>query len=64
MVITLPNIGKVAKNALATIDIDTLENPTTIHEDSLSQLHDVEPKAIQILKEALAENKLTFMEKK
>lgn len=59
----LPNIGKVAKKALANIDIHTLEALTTIHEDTLAKLHGVGPKAMSVLKETLAENKLTFMDK-
>lgn len=60
---SLPNIGKVAKSALETIDVHQLEDLTVMSEETLSQLHGVGPKAIKILKEALNENNLSLREK-
>lgn len=50
----LPNIGKPATNALQLLDITTLEQVAEYDEKTLLKIHGVGPKAIGILKEALA----------
>ncbi len=56
----LPKIGKPATNALLTIGIGTLEQVKEYDEKTLSNLHGVGPKAIQILRHALAEQNWSF----
>ncbi|MBA3926981.1 DNA-binding protein [Listeria rustica] len=56
----LPSIGKPATNALQLLDITTLEQVAEYDEKTLLKIHGVGPKAIGILKEALAESSLAF----
>ncbi|WP_239255230.1 DNA-binding protein [Listeria ilorinensis] len=58
----LPNIGRPAKNALATVQIDTLERAAKQSKANLGKLHGVGPKALQILETALTEQGLQFAE--
>lgn len=57
---TLPKIGKAATNALANIGVTELKHVSKIDEDNLQKIHGVGPKAIKILKTALAEENLNF----
>ena len=57
---TLPKIGKPATNALANIGVTELKHVSKIDEDNLQKIHGVGPKAIKILKTALAEENLNF----
>ncbi len=50
----LPKIGKPATRALAAIGVTTLEQVAGLGERKLGDLHGVGPKAITILREALA----------
>lgn len=59
---TLPNIGKPATNALAHIGITELKEVSKVDETNLKKIHGVGPKAIKILKSALAEEKLSLKE--
>lgn len=56
----LPNIGKPATQALELVGITRLEQLDAWREADLLKLHGVGPKAIRILKEALAEKGLSF----
>jgi ketosteroid isomerase-like protein len=56
----LPKIGKPATNALAAIGIKTLEQVKEYDEKTLANLHGVGPKALQILKQTLAEHGWAF----
>jgi predicted flap endonuclease-1-like 5' DNA nuclease len=56
----LPNIGNPATNALAVVGVTTLEQVCEWHEKDMLKLHGVGPKAIRILKEALAEKGWSF----
>lgn len=56
----LPKIGKPATNALAKINVTTLEQVSKLDEHNLSKLHGVGPKAINILKEAMKEQGMSF----
>lgn len=58
----LPNIGKPATNALELLEITTLEQVAAHDEKTLLKIHGVGPKAIGILKEALAGHGLAFQE--
>ncbi|WP_137657554.1 DNA-binding protein [Listeria newyorkensis] len=58
----LPNIGKPATNALELLEITTLEQVAAHDEKTLLKIHGVGPKAIRILKEALADRGLAFNE--
>ncbi|KGL42396.1 DNA-binding protein [Listeria sp. SHR_NRA_18] len=58
----LPNIGKPATNALELLEITTLEQVAAHDEKTLLKIHGVGPKAIGILKEALADRGLAFNE--
>lgn len=58
----LPNIGKPATNALHQLDITTLEQIADQNEKTLLKIHGVGPKAIEILKEAMAGQGLSFKE--
>lgn len=51
-------IGKPARRALASNGIHTLKEVSTLTEKELLQLHGMGPKAVRILKEALAEQQL------
>jgi predicted flap endonuclease-1-like 5' DNA nuclease len=50
----LPNIGKVARRELGVHGITTLAQVARKSEKELLAIHGVGPKAVQILKEALA----------
>ncbi|WP_239775916.1 DNA-binding protein [Mammaliicoccus sp. K-M42] len=56
----LPKIGKPATNALDKINVTTLEQVSKLDYHNLSKLHGVGPKAINILKEALNEQGMSF----
>ena len=58
----LPKIGMPATNALASIGITTLSQVSQLTEEELLATHGVGPKAIRVLKEALAENGLKLKE--
>lgn len=53
-------IGQPAQRALASIGITRLDEVATLSEARLKSLHGVGPKAIRILREALAERGLSF----
>ena len=50
----LPKIGKPATSALAALGITTLEGAATLGAKKLLALHGFGPRAVQILREALA----------
>jgi len=56
----LPNVGKPAQRALASIGVHTLKDVSKHSKHHLSELHGVGPKALGILEEALKRHKLTF----
>lgn len=56
----LPKIGKPATRALATLGVTTLEQVAQHTESELLALHGFGPRAIRILKPALAEANLYF----
>ena len=60
MATELPRIGSPATSALAEIGITTLEGVQAMSEKELLALHGVGPKAVRILKEALAERGLAL----
>ncbi|ALC91788.1 DNA-binding protein [Bacillus sp. FJAT-18017] len=55
-----PKIPKPAERALISAGFTQLAQLTAIPETELLNLHGIGPKAIRILKEALAENGLDF----
>ncbi len=55
-------IGAPARRALAAAGIYRLEQLTEMSEAELLRLHGVGPKAIRLLREALAERSLSFVE--
>ncbi len=59
----LPRIGAPATRALATIGIARLSQLNGVSEANLAQLHGVGPKAIRILREALAKAGWSFGDK-
>jgi hypothetical protein len=50
----LPKIGKPATGAIAAVGITTLEDAAALGERKLLGMHGIGPKAVTILKEALA----------
>jgi hypothetical protein len=60
--IDLPNIGQPARQALLAADYRRLEQLTTVSEKELLKLHGVGPKAIRLLRGALADRGLSFAE--
>jgi predicted flap endonuclease-1-like 5' DNA nuclease len=60
----LPNIGNVARRALANMGYTRLEQFTTVSEKELLKIHGVGPKAIRILREALELKGLSFASSK
>jgi DNA-directed RNA polymerase alpha subunit len=56
----LPNIGAPATRALAAAGYTTLSQLTGVRERELLALHGVGPKAVRLLREALAERGLRF----
>ena len=57
---SIPNIGAPAQRALANHGITSLNQLTKYSEAELLALHGVGPKALRILKQLLAEQKLSF----
>lgn len=57
---TLPNIGKPAKNALESIGFTTLEQVRLLDKVTLSKIHGVGSKAINILEKSLSDHNWTF----
>ena len=57
----LPRIGMPATQALALIGVTRLAQLTTMREADLLALHGVGPKAVGILRAALAERGLSFV---
>lgn len=58
------NIGKPARGALLAAGYTRLEQLTALSERELGKLHGVGPKAIGLLRHALAERGLSFAETK
>ena len=56
----LPRIGAPATRALALIGVTRLTQLTTVRETDLLALHGVGPRAVGILRAALAERGLSF----
>lgn len=56
----LPKIGKPATNALGTVEIDQIEQLSSVTKSNLAHLHGVGPKAIEILEKSLLELGLSF----
>jgi hypothetical protein len=57
----LPRIGAPATRALASIGVTRLDQLTDRREDDLLKLHGVGPRAMLILRAALAERGLSFL---
>lgn len=55
-----PAIGKPATNAFALAGLTRLEQFTTVREVDLRRLHGVGPKAIEVIRRALADQGRTF----
>jgi hypothetical protein len=55
-----PKIGQSATQALASIGVQRLEQLTDFGEKEILQLHGMGPKALGILRQALADRGLTF----
>jgi predicted flap endonuclease-1-like 5' DNA nuclease len=60
----LPKIGAPAIRALAEIGVTTVEQLADLTEKELLALHGVGPKAIRILRPAMAELGVTFRDEK
>ncbi len=58
-----PGISAPARRALASADIETLEQCTTRTESELLKLHGMGPKAMSIIRSALTGNGLSFAER-
>lgn len=58
----LPNIGSPATRALNSAGIKYLEDLTGQSENSLAAMHGVGPKAVRLLKQALAEAGLSLLD--
>jgi predicted flap endonuclease-1-like 5' DNA nuclease len=56
----LPPIGRPATGALAAAGVTTLSDVAALGERDLLAMHGVGPKAVRILREALAERGLSF----
>ena len=56
----LPRIGAPATNALAAIGVTRLEQVAAMREADLLALHGVGPKAVQLLRAAMAQRGLRF----
>ncbi|QDB79869.1 DNA-binding protein [Georgenia wutianyii] len=56
----LPAVGAPAKRALTQAGVRTLEDVAAWSEDNLLALHGVGPRAVRILREALAEHDLSL----
>ena len=55
-----PGIGKPASRALEAAGYSSLEQLTQVSEKELLKLHGMGPKAVRVLREALAEQGLAF----
>ena len=55
-----PKIGEPARRALEAAGYMRLEQLTNVRADELLQLHGVGPKAVRLLRAALAEQRLAF----
>lgn len=60
----LPKIGQPATQALNAAGIQRLEQLTRFSEKEILRLHGMGPKALGILRQALADRGLSFAEKK
>lgn len=60
---TLPNIGRPARNALLTVNITELKHLTQYTAQDILKLHGVGPKAVEMLTKALEAEGLYFAEK-
>ncbi len=60
----LPKIGQPATRALAGAGIQRLEQLTRFSEKEIMQLHGMGPKALGILRQALADRGLSFANEK
>ena len=60
----LPKIGRPAQQALTEAGIQRLEQLTRFSEKEILRLHGMGPKALGILRQALADRGLSFAEKK
>ena len=61
LLINLPqNIGNPARSALAVVGITRLSQLTKVSEKELLKYHGVGPKAVRLLREALADRGLSF----
>jgi hypothetical protein len=58
-----PGLSKPAQRALAAARYTNLEHLTQVSEADLGRLHGIGPKAIKQLRQALAENGLSFAAK-
>jgi predicted flap endonuclease-1-like 5' DNA nuclease len=56
----LPRIGQPATRALAAVGIHRLEQLTKFSEKEIQKLHGMGPKALGILRQALADRGLSF----
>lgn len=56
----IPNIGKIAANALSSIGITELEHLNRIDKNNLLKIHGIGPKAANILKQSLTDSNLKF----
>ncbi len=57
-----PNVGNPARRALEHAGYTSLEQLPSLSEEELLKLHGVGPKAVDILRAALAERGLSFRE--
>ena len=60
---TLPNIGRPARNALLTVNVTELKQLTPFTAQDILKLHGVGPKAVEMLTKALEAEGLYFAEK-
>lgn len=60
----LPKIGQPATRALAGAGIQKLEQLTRFSETEIMQLHGMGPKALGLLRQALADRGLSFKDRK
>ena len=59
---SLPKVSAPATRALASIGVTTLSQLTNHRVDDLLELHGFGPKAARLLREALADQGLTFLD--
>ena len=60
----LPRLSQPALRALAGAGIQRLEQLTNFSEEKIKQLHGMGPKALAILRQALADKGLSFKDRK